>query len=143
MRARSRAVGYFDVMSAFFSFASGIDFFYVMVRRLGIKEKLLQGPRDSGTNGSTLHILRQLLPHLIRHRRRLELAALHSHEDVLAGGDDDVGRFAAMHFEVQVDRAAADLAEVGVDDQQLVERYGVEEVALDVDARQPEAELVE
>ena len=50
---------------------------------------------------------------------------------------------AAAHFEVEVDRARADLSKVRVDDEQLVERDRMEEVALDVDARKPESEVVE
>jgi hypothetical protein len=42
-----------------------------------------------------------------------------------------------------MDRARSDFSEVGIYDEQLIERHRMEEVAFDVNARKPEAEVVE
>jgi len=42
-----------------------------------------------------------------------------------------------------MDRADPDLSKKRLDDQQLIERDRMEEIAFDVDARQPDAEVVE
>ena len=52
------------------------------------------------------------------------------------------GSSRARHFELQLDRARPDAAEVGIDHQQLIERDRMKEIALHVHARQPEPHLV-
>src|SRR5436305_12993009 len=92
--------------------------------------------------GSALHVRRERLAYFLRHAYGAELPLLHRHEDVLAGGDD-AGLPLTVNFEVEVNGRFSELAEEGVDDQQLIERYRVLEVAFDVHARQPDADLVE
>src|ERR1043166_5962572 len=90
-----------------------------------------------------LYVSSDPVTHQIRNRRRYELPFLHTDEDVLPLRHDPLRRGIPPHLEIHMERARAEVSEIGVDDQELVERHRKEKVALDVDPRQPDSDVLD
>src|SRR6202022_1773019 len=84
----------------------------------------------------------QLVTQFLRNGHWLQLSSLHGDQNVFSGRDHHVGVRFCPHLEVEVDGAATDLSKVCIDNQQFVEGHGMKEVALHMDAWQPDAEAV-